>query len=95
MTPNQDVSLLQKFLAELSSSPEEQSFNRQFFHLIGDFIETYCDEMVPVGFRFIDWPLYLKDELVFASQFFLLEPEFKEPFRKQKQTEILYDQETG
>ena len=42
---------------------------------------------MPSGFRFTDWPLYLKDELVFVSQFFLLNPEFKEPFRKLKPKE--------
>ena len=56
-----------KHLAELASSPEEQSFDKQFFFLFGQFIETYCFEMMPVGIRFQDWPLYLKDEMVFAS----------------------------
>jgi hypothetical protein len=54
-------------------SPEEQSFDKQFFCLFGQFIEYYCYEMMPPGFRFADWPLYLKNELVFACQFFLYE----------------------
>ena len=33
LTPDQDVSCLQKHLAELVSSPEEQSFDKQFFYL--------------------------------------------------------------
>ena len=69
-------------------SPEEQSFDKQFFCLFGQFIEFYCSEMMPDGFRFADWPLYLKNELVFTCPFFLCQGQFKEPYKKLKPVEV-------
>ena len=56
--------------------------------MLNKFIETYCYEMMPFDIDFKNWSFYLKDELAFASQFFLLETEFKEPYRKLKPQEI-------
>ena len=51
--------------------------------------------MMPEGFRFADWPLYLKNELVFACQFFLFKCQFKEPYRKLKPVEVPNELPTG
>ena len=67
LSAEQDVSILQKHIIELASSPEEQSFDKKFFFLFGQFIEIYCYQMIPTGVSIINWPLYLKNELAFAA----------------------------
>ena len=44
--------------------------------------------MMPEAFRFAEWPLYLRNELVFSCQFFLFATEFKDPFKKRKPVEM-------
>ena len=55
-----------------------------YFKLFKQFLDAHCTQLLPENFETADWAKQLCSEMRFACQFFILDPQFKEPCVRKK-----------
>ena len=82
--PGDDPTTLRDQLRLLATNSELRSIHRAFYEAFEKFVQVFCKDMLPEGFKLNEWESAIFDELEFVSQFYLLETSYFEPSRGYK-----------